>query len=41
MVTKRFCFGHWEIYLDGMFYCTCEDSELSETLAELGGFPKG
>lgn len=30
--------GHWEIYLDGLFYCSCEsETEVEEVISELKG----
>ena len=27
--------GHFEVYVKGKFYCTCDPEELSETLEEI------
>lgn len=27
--------GHWVIYIDGVYYCTVTDAELSATLKEI------
>lgn len=27
--------GHYEIYVKGKFYCSCDVNELKETLAEI------
>lgn len=35
MIKKLYVYGHWEIYRDGIFLCSCEDSELSAVMKEL------
>lgn len=27
--------GHWMIYVDGEFECSCDDSELSSTIRDI------
>ena len=29
--------GHWLLFSNGKFLCSCDDSELSETLKEIEG----
>lgn len=36
MIKKFYVYGHWEIYRDRKFLCSCEDSELSAVMKELG-----
>lgn len=34
-IKKKWVFGHYEIYVNGEFYCSCDPNEVTEMIKEI------